>query len=84
MAVLEAPLYMTTLTVGRKFSRAICKRAVCCRAEGFPSLRKGGSDDDEVDGGGEFRVNHPVLMETSVYVDETGIVLVMFGLSWFI
>jgi len=73
MAVLEAPLYMTTLTVGRKFSRAICQRAVCCRAEGFRSRREGESDNDGVDCDGQFRVNHPVLMETSVYLDETGV-----------
>lgn len=79
MSVLEAPLYMTTLTVGRKFSRAICQRAVCCRAEGFRSRREGESDNDGVDCDGQFRVNHPVLMETSIYLDETGILLVLIG-----
>ncbi|KAL7520196.1 hypothetical protein ACHAWX_004939 [Stephanocyclus meneghinianus] len=62
MILLEDPLYMTTLTVGRKFSRAICQRAVCCRAEGFQS-RNGAS---------KYRLNHPALMETNVYMDETG------------
>ena len=62
MTMLDEPLYMTTLTVGRKFSRAICQRAVCCRAEGFRSS----------DGMSKFKLNHPVLMETNVYMDETG------------
>jgi hypothetical protein len=64
MSILQKPVYMSTLTVGRKFSRAICQRAVCCRAEGFrtSSLNK-------------YQLNHPVLMETNVYMDETGMYL---------
>ena len=62
MTLLEEPLYMTTLTVGRKFSRAICQRAVCCRAEGFHSRNSSS----------KYRLNHPALMETNVYMDETG------------
>lgn len=61
MPLLEAPMYMTTLTVGRKFSRAICQRAVCCRAEGF-----GNTSNDK------YKLNHPALMETNVYMDESG------------
>ena len=61
MPLLEAPMYMTTLTVGRKFSRAICQRAVCCRAEGF-----GNNSNDK------YKLNHPALMETNVYMDESG------------
>jgi hypothetical protein len=60
MSLLEEPLYMTTLTVGRKFSKATCQRAVCCRAEGFKTSES------------KYRLNHPVLMETNVYMDETG------------
>ena len=78
MPMLEAPLYMATLTVGRKFSRAICQRAVCCRAEGFWS-RIGGTNVKELDENEssvethrEFRLNHPALMETCVYMDESG------------
>jgi hypothetical protein len=62
MPLLEAPMYMTTLTIGRKFSRAICQRAVCCRAEGFGN----GSNNDK------YKLNHPALMETNVYMDESG------------
>jgi double-stranded RNA-specific adenosine deaminase len=32
-ALLKDPLYMATLTVGRKFSNATCRRAVCCRLQ---------------------------------------------------
>lgn len=62
MALLDRPLYMSTLTVGRKFSRSICQRAVCCRAEGF---KTSGETN-------KYRLNHPVLMETNVYMDEAG------------
>eukprot|EP00984_Skeletonema_dohrnii_P010951 scaffold4319_cov133-Skeletonema_dohrnii-CCMP3373.AAC.5 len=61
MPLLDSPMYMTTLTVGRKFSRAVCQRAVCCRAEGF-----GNSSNDK------YKLNHPALMETNVYMDESG------------
>ena len=69
MPMLDKPLYMKTLTVGRKFSRAICQRAVCCRADGF---RSGGSDHDTAGSEGTFHLNHPTLMETNVYIDESG------------
>ena len=69
MSMLDKPLYMTTLTVGRKFSRAICQRAVCCRADGF---RSGRSDDCTAGSEGIFHLNHPTLMETNVYMDESG------------
>jgi len=69
MPMLDKPLYMTTLTVGRKFSRAICQRAVCCRADGF---RSGSSDHDTASSEGIFHLNHPTLMETNVYMDESG------------
>jgi hypothetical protein len=30
-SMLESPLFLSTLTVGRKFTECICRRAVCCR-----------------------------------------------------
>ena len=82
MSVLDEPLYMSTLTVGRKFNRAICQRAVCCRADGFGSRRRRrrrrGGDDNEDDADdaaydlGMYKLNHPTLMETNVYMDEAG------------
>jgi len=32
---LHQPVYITTLTVGRKLSECVCRRAVCCRAHEF-------------------------------------------------
>jgi len=34
-SILESPLYMTSLTVGRKLTSVCCQRAVCCRAQGY-------------------------------------------------
>ncbi len=72
MTVLDAPLYMTTLTVGRKFSKIICQRALCCRASGFSSSKEVEVEDRGNSGSTRYRLNHPVLMETSVYMDESG------------
>jgi Adenosine-deaminase (editase) domain len=38
--LLAQPLYMTTLTVGRKFSSATCRRAVCCRVAAATATAK--------------------------------------------
>ena len=73
MPVLNGPLMMATLTVGRKFSRAICQRAVCCRADGFGiATKRKASDTTNVKDFGNYKLNHPVLMETNVYMDESG------------
>lgn len=74
MSVLDEPLYMTTLTVGRKFSRAICQRAVCCRADGFGTRKtaQAGCAETVRDVFGKYKLNHPTLMETNVYMDESG------------
>ena len=67
-SVLEEPLYMTTLTVGRKFTRAICQRAVCCRADGYAISKI----DDADASNNSYKLNHPTLMETNVYMDDAG------------
>ena len=62
------PLYISTLTVGRKLSLAPCRRAVCCRAcpsnttlSWLPS---------------PYRVHHPSILANAVYLDETAAVTV--------
>lgn len=71
-SVMDDLLYMSTLTVGRKFTSCICQRAVCCRV--------GKQDDGDLksfrmDGvqKGKVRLNHPAIMGTGVYLDETGV-----------
>lgn len=59
MRFLHEPLYLSTVTIGRKFSRAHCERALCCRVQQFAS--------------GVYRVHHPSLLCTAVKFD-TGVV----------
>jgi hypothetical protein len=92
------PIYMSSLTVGRKFTRCICQRAICCRANGFDNLiekdykKKArmrierekdnchengdlsgvGSLPTNVNGIKKFSLNHPSIMGTGVYLDESG------------
>ena len=67
--ILEEPLYLSTLTVGRKLSGAPCRRAICCRLDTRcrqPRL-------SAIDNNGEtskYRVNHPAVMGTSVYLSD--------------
>ena len=74
MPVLDRPLHMTSLTVGRKFSRATCARAVCCRAEGFRVGSATGVNTRDKNAATcvKYKLNHPTLTETNVYMDETG------------
>lgn len=66
-------------------SACICKRALCCRATGFNFNKNSinnvcaevGNSLDENDKIGtlssmSFRVNHPVIMGTEVYLDDSG------------
>jgi len=89
-SVLGQPLYMSTLTVGRKMTECICRRAVCCRAKGFgdgspcSKPKKGdASENQSAQANNEhmeapkkasmYRLNHPSLMGTSVYMNESGV-----------
>eukprot|EP00978_Attheya_sp_CCMP212_P022199 scaffold65949_cov51-Attheya_sp.AAC.2 len=91
-SILEQPLYMSTLTVGRKMTECICRRAVCCRAKGFgdgrlcskPKKTSGEASEkqseqvnneqmEEPKKASMYRLNHPSLMGTSVYMNESGV-----------
>ena len=76
--LLEEPLYLSSLTVGRKLSGSVCRRAICCRLDTRchqPKIKSlsGHSDIDGIGDAIEYRVNHPAVMGTSVYLD-TGVV----------
>ncbi len=67
--ILEEPLYLSTLTVGRKLSGAPCRRAICCRLDTRcrqPRL----SEIDNNREASKYRVNHPAVMGTSVYLSD--------------
>ena len=59
---------MATLTVGRKFTECICRRAVCCRLERKIANKKKNARKLNYDG--TFRLHHPAIMGTAVYMDE--------------
>lgn len=79
-SLLEQPLYLSTITVGRKFTSCICRRAVCCRMEqqwkDKQKPRKVKNDQEPPDriSWSNIRVNHPAVLGTAVYMDETGVV----------
>jgi len=57
----EGPLYIDTVTIGRKFARPMAMRALCCRLQEFSVLPGG------------YRVNHPTIMCTDVRLHEGSI-----------
>lgn len=90
-SMVDSPLHMSTLTVGRKMTNVICRRAVCCRAWGYgdaaePKMKekkRAKIEDDIIEENSskqsfpteenKYKLNHPVIMGTSVYIDEDGI-----------
>ena len=68
-SLLSSPLYLTTLTVGRKFSQHTCRRAVCCRLQRPKPPRRG----DTTSSGDSYTLHHVVVMGTGVYMDEDGV-----------
>ena len=75
-SVLKDPLYMSSLTVGRKFSAATSRRAICCRlaqrSDRHDSHHHAAAASDS--SSPNFRLNHPTVMGTAVYMDETGVI----------
>lgn len=90
-SMVDSPLHMSTLTVGRKMTNVICRRAVCCRAWGYGDAaeqkakekKRAKIEDDSREENSskqsfpteknKYRLNHPVIMGTSVYIDEDGV-----------
>ena len=88
-SLLQEPLYMETLTVGRKLTECICRRAICCRAASAVNDKKKKQDRKRKCSGTKqndkeasvvsqseigFRINHPAILGTAVYMDDTGII----------
>ena len=67
-SLLQHPLYVSTLTVGRKFTECICRRAICCRLERKISNKKKNKHSENRNA--PFRIHHPTIMGTAVYMDE--------------
>ena len=77
--LVENPMYISTLTVGRKFTECICRRAVCCRLvddNACNEITNINDDDngDDANSTSRYRINHPAILGTGVYMDEFGAV----------
>lgn len=60
LATVILPIYLSSITIGRKFSDAHARRALCCRLHG-------------IRGSGDFHLTHPAMLCTSVKLDESTI-----------
>jgi double-stranded RNA-specific adenosine deaminase len=83
-SLLHGPIYMETITIGRKFTKCIAQRAVCCRVDGGGTWkgikRKRNEHKSQVETSNHeeflnpslYTVHHPTVMGTSVYMDDLG------------
>ena len=72
---LKEPLYVTTVTVGRKFSSMTCRRAICCRMDAHNQISKPGklkkrakienvrNDDVETISTAVDHIEHPLIYQ---------------------
>ena len=71
-SLLDEPVFMDTITIGRKFTPCISRRAICCRAREMPKkrhpLKTNNYDEHSV-----YRLHHPAVMGTGIYMDNFGI-----------
>jgi double-stranded RNA-specific adenosine deaminase len=73
-SLLQGPIFMDTLIVGRKFTPCICRRAICCRATDMPKKRQHSLvEKDDYDNRSAYRLHHPTIMGTGVYMDDSGV-----------
>jgi Adenosine-deaminase (editase) domain len=72
-SLMQCPIHISSLTVGRKLTEVICRRAVCCRAETFKPKKKERRVTTETENT-VCQVNHPAIMGTAVYMDDGGVI----------
>ena len=80
-SLLTEPVYLASVTVGRKFNQAILRRALCCRVHRFrdpngePQRRRRAKETEQAKGSSpsspssSFGVRHPSVMCTAVPFD---------------
>lgn len=83
-ARLQSPLYLSSVTVGRKLTPVTCRRALCCRMGSWNNCSNGTSSTHNDNGsttptsassgGSYFTLHHPAIMGTSVYMDDDGVI----------
>ena len=60
------PLYLRSVTVGRKFSKPHAERALCCRLQDFEPATRGLTSLPH-----PYRIHHPLMLCTGVKLDES-------------
>ena len=68
--LLDEPLYLSTLTVGRKLSGNVCRRAICCRLDVRIRRQLNLKSTSVFNHHHNYRINHPAVLGTSVYLNE--------------
>ncbi len=80
-SLLHEPIHMTSITIGRKFTRCIAQRALCCRAVEVKKKKRNkeaecseseNTDEPEKGNPACYALNHTCLMGTGVYLDDSG------------
>ena len=71
-SLLDEPIFMDTITIGRKFTPCISRRAICCRAREMPKKRSRLLDTNNHDEHSVYRLHHPAIMGTGIYMDDSG------------
>jgi hypothetical protein len=56
LSAVSLPIYITSITVGRKFSLPHCCRALCCRVQDFQYVTTSGQ--------AKYRTHHPIMLGT--------------------
>jgi hypothetical protein len=60
------PIYLRSITIGRRFSRAHAERALCCRLQDFDPTARGLSGLPQ-----PYRIHHPTMLGTALKLDES-------------
>lgn len=72
-SLLDSPLYLDSLTVGRKFTACICQRALCCRAVEKAKNGSGHPATSVTPSVSKYSLHHPAIMGTGIYMDDSGV-----------
>ena len=64
--LIDGPIYLETITVGRKFSQVHCERALCCRLTSIKGFHSDLSTRPSA-----YHINHPTMMSTSIKFDNS-------------
>ena len=65
----NGPIYLETITVGRKFSQVHCERALCCRLTSIRGLNACLTPPSS--SLGRYQITHPTMMSTSIKFDTS-------------